>query len=401
MPRAKGPHLWFRPARHDDSGKLTHKGVWLILDDGARDRSTGLGIDASESEKSSALGAYLTEKHTVAANTGSKDPSQILIDDVLAKYAREVVPNHADPAATVSIIQNQLRPFWCGHALDYVNGDSCDKYAEQCNTRSMARKTLEILRAAINYHRKRGLHDRIVSVSTPDKEKARERYFERDEAAAAIWAAWRFRECTGSERRPRKHVAHFMVFARYMGSRATVICSTSIKDKRPPDVPWCDLRNGIFHGLPEGERVTNKRRQRVRIPPPLLAHLRRWRALGQQWVVEYGGHPVTRISHGHDAAIADAGLDDKCTPHTWRHSVASWLMQASADPWKASAFLAMSYKTLLDTYGHHRPDDTAGVHAAFHEHRRQRTANATSERNAKAARGNVVELPTKRTTARQ
>ena len=148
---------------------------------------------------------------------------------------------------------------------------------------------------------------------------------------------------------------------------------------RPKGLPWCDLKTGMFHGLPEGQHETKKRRQKARIPRPLLAHLRRWRRLGHRYVVEYNGAPVQRVTKAHDAAIADAGLPPEYTPHIWRHSVATWLMRVGADPWKVSKFLAMSLETLLRVYGHHRPDDTAVVHDAFHAHRRQKTVNEWSE----------------------
>jgi integrase len=44
------------------------------------------------------------------------------------------------------------------------------------------------------------------------------------------------------------------------------------------------------------------------------------------------------------------------TPHTLRHTAATWLMQAGVDPWQAAGFLGMSVQTLLEVYGHHHPD---------------------------------------------
>lgn len=77
------------------------------------------------------------------------------------------------------------------------------------------------------------------------------------------------------------------------------------------------------------------------------------------------GQPTKRITKAHNAAVKAAGLGKEVTPHTWRHSEATWLMQESADPWKAAEFLAMSLETLLRVYGHHRPDSSAEVHHAL------------------------------------
>jgi integrase len=44
------------------------------------------------------------------------------------------------------------------------------------------------------------------------------------------------------------------------------------------------------------------------------------------------------------------------TPHTLRHTAATWLMQRRADLWEAAGFLGMSVEQLERTYGHHHSD---------------------------------------------
>jgi hypothetical protein len=171
-----------------------------------------------------------------------------------------------------------LEKFFGDKMLSFVTGQTCREYAGTRSTEAAARRELEELRAAINHHRREGLHDRIVSVVLPPKSTPREDWLECEQAAALIWRAWRYREVQEGDatvRYTRRHVARFMIFARYMGSRASVICNASIEPVRPIGLPWCDLRHGVFYGLPQGQRETKKRRQKVRIPTPLLAHLRR------------------------------------------------------------------------------------------------------------------------------
>jgi integrase len=354
VPRhSKGPRLWLRPARTDGTAS-----AWFVLD-GPRQRGTGLGPRASEREKETALAAYLAEKHTADVSTGSRDPTQILVADVLAKYVRD---KPVDYETTMRV--RALQKFWGAMTLSRVTGDNCRAYAAT-RTPGAARRELEDFRAAINHHRREGLHDKIVSVVLPEKPGARERWLTKVEAAHLIRTAWRYREVQNfraTDRRTRRHVARFMVVARYMGSRAGVICGASIEKKRPAGRPWIDLTNGVFYGRPEGQRVTKKRRQTVRVPIPLLAHLRRWRAAGQRYVVEWNGEPIKRISKAHAAAVAAAGFGPEVTPHTWRHSLATWLMQDAVDPFKAAGFIGMSVETLLRVYGHHHPDHSADVH---------------------------------------
>ncbi|XUM19818.1 tyrosine-type recombinase/integrase [Bradyrhizobium oligotrophicum S58] len=198
----------------------------------------------------------------------------------------------------------------------------------------------------------------------PPKSAPRERWLTREEAAHLILTAWHYREqqnFRATDRRTRRHVARFMIVASYMGSRAGVICGASIEPTRPAGRPWIDLVNGVFYGRPEGLRATKKRRQTVPVPPQLLTHLRRWRAAGQRYVVEWNGKPVSKVTRAHAAAVRDAGLGPDVTPHTWRHTAATWLMQAGTDLWEASGYLGMTVEVLERVYGHHRTDRFASV----------------------------------------
>ena len=53
------------------------------------------------------------------------------------------------------------------------------------------------------------------------------------------------------------------------------------------------------------------------------------------------------------------------TPHTLRHTAATWLMQKRADLWEAAGFLGMSAEQLERTYGHHRSDHLKGARDAL------------------------------------
>jgi integrase len=51
-----------------------------------------------------------------------------------------------------------------------------------------------------------------------------------------------------------------------------------------------------------------------------------------------------------------AKLGKGVTPHTLRHTRATWLMQDGVDPWEATGHLGMSLEMLERSYGKHSPD---------------------------------------------
>jgi integrase len=96
----------------------------------------------------------------------------------------------------------------------------------------------------------------------------------------------------------------------------------------------------------------------VPLPLRLLAHLRRWQRIdpGAKHFVEFNGRPVTSVKTAFKNAVRLAGLGPGISPHTLRHTAATWLMQKGTDPWQAAGYLGMSLEVLLNTYGHHHPD---------------------------------------------
>jgi integrase len=48
--------------------------------------------------------------------------------------------------------------------------------------------------------------------------------------------------------------------------------------------------------------------------------------------------------------------DKNASPHTLRHTRATWLMQAGIDMWEAAGALGMSVNVLTKVYGKHSPD---------------------------------------------
>jgi integrase len=234
-----------------------------------------------------------------------------------------------------------------------------------------ARRDLEDLRAAINHHSSENLHHGVVKVKLPEKGEARLRWLERSEAARLLWACWRHKEEQTIHRGKNKgtkiktgkytlrHVARFILIGLYTGTRAAAIAASSPRKKQGH--AYVDLDAGLYHRLAIGRRATNKRQPTVPLPDRLLAHMRRWYDKGiiANHFVEWNGAGVKSVKNGFARGVEVAKLDlsdGNVTPHTLRHTAATWLMQLGTDPWEAAGYLGMSVKVLLDTYGHHHPD---------------------------------------------
>src|SRR5258708_11747054 len=305
--RSKGPRLWFRPARRNAKGIVTHSGAYVILDDG---RQIGTGTtELVEAEKE--LAKYIAEKYRTQTATRLRPIEQIPVSDVIAIYARDVAPEHSDPKETSRRL-NRLLKFFGNKSLAEINGALCREYLRQATSISAAARDLTDFRSAINHHRREGLHDRIVSVITPPQTQPRERWLERSEAAALLWAAWRRPRC--------KHIAKFILLALYTGRRCSVISLASFK--REPGPPM----GRPVQGLPTaaGRRQSNEQAQPDHSitgedpdTPAGLAPQRRpvrcWVGRGFRWQgranLEKGckGHRVAR--HRNSSHLAPHGRD--------------------------------------------------------------------------------------------
>jgi integrase len=159
-----------------------------------------------------------------------------------------------------------------------------------------------------------------------------------------------------TDRRPLRHVARFILIGLYTGTRAGAIASASPTAEAGRS--YVDLERGIFFRKPIGKRATKKRQPPAPIPARLLAHMRRWkdRKLIVSHFVEFNGKPVASVKTGFRSAVRLAGLSGKVTPHTLRHTAATWLMQRGVPIWEAAGFLGMSPEVLEQVYGHQHPD---------------------------------------------
>ena len=375
MPRqSRGPRLWWRKERRRGR-KIIARGTWIVIDDGEH-HATGCFVGENRKAQEFLVG-YIEEKYSPERRL--KDIESIDVADVLSVYDEDCRERQANKAKFDERLA-RLAKWWGGKTLSEVTGVNCRAYTKFRGSNGGSRRDLEDLRAAINHHAKEGFHRGVVRVALPEKGLPRERFLDRSEVARFLWACWRYREIQTvhvgplkgqrieTDKRPLRHIARFALIGLYTGTRAGAIATAS--PYRAAGKSFVDLDAGIFNRRAVGKRASTKRQTPVPLPNRLLTHLRRWARLGiaKTHFVEWNGKPVSSVKTGFASGVRISGLDvavGNVTPHTLRHTAATWLMQRGAPMWEAAGFLGMSEKTLRDTYGHHHPDFLRGAAEAM------------------------------------
>lgn len=322
----------------------------------SRERSTGT-TDRKQAEIALREWFRLNARHT-----GPRDPSELLVTEALTDYAIERGPK-LQARERLAFAVEALTPFWKAHSIAAITSQTCEEYIDYRKKSRRAkhnrkqgisiatiRRELGTLRAAVNYAYKRGRISRPVFIELPEPPKPMERWLTRAEMAALLRAA----------RTPqaRLYLPLFILLGLYTGRPKEAILSL-----RWPQV---NLDGNYINFNLEGRAETNKKRGIVRIPDRLKPHLVRARRRGSElgYVININGKAVQDIKKGFAAACTRAGLRG-VTPHSLRHTAATWLMQAGVSIWEGAGFLAMSPDTLRKVYGHHHPDYMRDAANAF------------------------------------
>ena len=344
------PRLWFRKPRKAKGGRTAEKGVYVILD-GGRQHSTGCGKGDREGAER-ALAEFVTAKHQVPRRRREIDASPLA--DVLNIYLQNHVPTLNTAAKATGRIE-RLLDWWGAMTLDEVTGANCRRFTAE-RTVGAARRELQDLQAAINFHHREGLHRESVLVTLPAAGQSRERWLTLPEVIKLVRICLHTHEIQeGRETRkwPLRHLARFIVFALYTGSRPSDVFNASFV--RGPDRGFIDLENGMFYRKAPDKQATNKRQPTTPLPEELLPHLKRWRRLGAEFVVEFDGRRIKSIKTAFAKLLKLAQLPGDIVPYTFRHTCATWKKQAGVPSWEVAGFLGTSEAMIEKHYGHHDP----------------------------------------------
>ena len=321
MPRRKSPpRLYLDPGRQQ----------WII-----RDGSSFIRTGCAEGERKQAeieLAAYLGKKYKPESGP---DP---LIADVLLAYTKEHVP-HTRAASNAAYNVSNLSGFWGDKRVSGISANACREYAGG-RSPAAARRDLETLRAAVGYwNKEHGPLASVPAIILPAKPEPRDRWLTKKEARRLRRAAMKW-----------PHLYRFIVIGLLTGSRSGAILDLQWS--------WIDLDARIMRRRAFGEAEdSRKRTPPVKIGTRLARLLRLWKRKDGdlvKHVVHYNGRPVYRLKRTWALACKAAKLKG-VSPHTLRHTRATWLMQEGVEPWEAAGHLGMSVDMLTRVYGKHHP----------------------------------------------
>jgi integrase len=351
------PRLKLRRAREG------RRALWVIKD---REREISTGAGESERSKAEiALANYLVKNRRPAFGDGH--PDQVLIGDCLAVYCEKHGPTIARPDGLALEVE-RLADFFGDRLVAEVTEQLCNAYVQwrcgQSDKRatkntgrpikpSTAKRELVTLSAALNWCFRNKHLDRPIVVKLPKVAERRERYLTRQEVAALLWAALGFnRDGTRNRFRINRRLARFILIALYTGTRHDAILQ--LQWMASTSGGWFDLESGVLYRRPQDAIETNKRRTPSPIPPRLMPHLRRWRNISTQYVVEYDGKPISsQLRRAWAGARIMAGLGTDVTPHVLEHTCATLLLQNRVSTWDVAGVLGTSEAVIRKTYGHH------------------------------------------------
>ena len=193
-----------------------------------------------------------------------------------------------------------------------------------------------------------------MRVTLPAKGETRDRWLTRQEAAKLLMACWRHREAQvrhrgpnkgqklPTDKRPLRHLARFILIGLYTGTRAAAIASASPSAQEGRS--FVDLDNGHFLS-PRAGQASHQKETAPSSDPNTLT--------GTSPALEGEGHrtgtfrrvewkAVKSVKTAFRSAVTLAGLPGRITPHTLRHTAATWLMQLGVGEWQASGFFGMN-----------------------------------------------------------
>lgn len=257
-----------------------------------------------------------------------------VIDKASAEYSRTKLLKHFGHLAVKDIMPS--------HVSAYVAARKAGRIGRPSVGHTIARE-LSVLNAAINHAVKARRITRADQpfIKLPAASPPRDRWLTHEEADALLKAA-------RGDGKTLPRVYRFVALALATASRKGALLTIERRQ--------IDMDKGIIYLNPAGRAQTNKRRAIVPISDdlrPVLAQiLNQIPDKPEALLLDHAGSIRTSFA----TALSKAGLGKDVTPHTLRHTWATWAAQAGVPMFDIAGVLGDSLQTVIKTYAHHSPD---------------------------------------------
>ncbi len=281
--------------------------------------------------------------------------------DVLDRYYEDHAVNlesHADALASV----NRLKAHFGAFEPSDIGPEAQEGFiAERRRRRAVSNDTinrdLAILSAALNRAYARKKIGQPYKVFMLPRAEPRDRYLTREELAK-LYKHLRSK----TNHKQSRHLLLFVRIAMNTGARSTAILQLT----------WDRVdfaRRTIWFPLP-GRRQTKKRRTVISFDHKLLNALLAARKLADArekasgvkstHVIEFQGAPIARIRRAIVRACTAVGIED-VSPHTFRHTFATWAAMGGAHLPKLGGALGHTNPSTTARYAKYQPEAFADV----------------------------------------
>lgn len=325
----------------------------IVWTDGRRSyRRSTRTTDRREAEL--VLAAFLLEVNKPKEAKQEEVGIASVLQDYYDEYAQ-----HKASHVQADIAVKRLTEFFGTATVAAVTQEAQDRYIAQRRKDGVRDETisreLSVLRAALNRAVKYGRLLNAPFVKSLPKAEPRQRVLTREEAARLL------RACRDL------HLRLFVRLALYTGARRGAIL----------DLTWdrVDFRNRLIRFPKDGETLTNKRRAIAPMEGALLTAMQRAKTRAKsEYVIEYGGEPVASIKTAFRAAVRRAKLAG-VTPHTLRHTAATWAAWEGEELFKISGLLGQRMLSTTERYAKQNPEYLRSTMRAILRGARQKRAN--------------------------
>lgn len=335
---------WSKRYSNGDITLVKSNGWWLAhyYHAGQRKRTKLIDQSRPEHEARTALDKFAEMRRAVVAQQTTAYTIADLWSLWLRDREKDGLNNDIYRANWVS-----LSKFFEHRTPDLLTRDDCREYARQRLDMGRAAGTVHTelvrLRACLSWAYKDNLISKPIHVWSPSASKARNVVLTVDEAKRLLKAS----------QYSDPHVRLFVVLLFATGGRHTAILDLTW-DRINFKENYIDLDDGME--MNPMHRRRKKGRARVWMSPDARKELElAYTGRLTEYVIEHGGKRLVSCREGFANAVKRAGLDKRVTPHTIRHTLATWLFNGLETRFTSKL---LGHKNLKTTEIYQHPDHT-------------------------------------------